>query len=64
VHACGGMSRQPERQRDNSYNQNERRCDRDRIAIDFEWAAAAKSGHRQSACLPADEFSRRKKLIL
>jgi hypothetical protein len=63
-HARRSMSRQSDQLRNNSDNQDECSCDRDPIAINFEWATAANFGHRQSACLPADEFSRRKRLIL
>jgi hypothetical protein len=58
------MRRRRDRQGNNSGNQDESRCDRESIAIDFESAAAANFGHRQSACLPAGKFSCSKRLIL
>src|SRR5262249_14443585 len=63
-HARRRMGGRASRLRNNSCNQGERCCDRDPIATKIEQAAAAKSGHRQSACLPADESSPRKRQIL
>jgi hypothetical protein len=63
-HARRGMRWRPDRQHNTSCNKDQGRCDRDPVAIDFESTTAAMFGHRQSACLPAGEFSGLKRLIL